>query len=68
MEIKLAVTSIGIDFTCGNIVQLVKRKKIINPKNGKKIQKEIILESIKLKLDCVLRGDLNINYIRKRQP
>lgn len=27
MEIKLAVTSIGIDFTCGNIVQLVKRKK-----------------------------------------
>lgn len=68
MEIKLAVTSIGIDFTCGNIVQLVKRKKIINPKNGKKIQKEIILESIKLKLDCVLTGDLNINYIRKRQP
>lgn len=66
MEIRLGVTSIGIDLTCGNIVQLV--SKIINPKIGeKKIQKEIILEGVKLKLDSVLTRDFNITCIRKRQ-
>lgn len=32
-----------------------------------KIQEEIILKGMKLKLDSVLTGDFNITYIRKRQ-